>query len=233
MEPWVDLTPPHPQAPGTEPADPVRSRRFLQPSAAAHAGRMPLSGHRLSPLQVGDRPSRAASSNDHHPSKENVMSKRLSTQVDIEATPERVWEVLTDLAAYPEWNPFIVRAAGDVAPGRRLTLRMQPVGGRAMTLRPRLVEVAVHRELRWRGKLVVPGLMDAEHAFVLQPQAGGTRLIHRETFRGVLVPFAAASLDRNTLPAFVAMNEALRRRAEDPARPRARTGAVDDRGTRS
>ena len=44
MEPWVALTPPHPQAPGTEPADPVRSRRFLQPSAAACAGRMPLSG---------------------------------------------------------------------------------------------------------------------------------------------------------------------------------------------
>ena len=161
------------------------------------------------------------------------MSKRLSTQVDIEATPERVWEVLTDLAAYPEWNPFIVRAAGDVAPGRRLTLRMQPVGGRAMTLRPRLVEVAVHRELRWRGKLVMPGLMDAEHAFVLQPQAGGTRLIHQETFRGVLVPFVAASLDRNTLPAFVAMNEALKRRAEDPAHPRARTGAVDHGGTGS
>jgi hypothetical protein len=159
------------------------------------------------------------------------MSKRLSTHVDIEATPERVWEVLTDLAAYPAWNPFIVRAEGAVTPGRRLTLTMQPVGGRAMTVRPRLVEVAVHRELRWRGRLGLPGLMDAEHAFVLQPLDGGTRLVHLETFRGVLVPFAAASLDRNTLPAFVAMNEALKRRAEDPARARARTGPVDDGGT--
>ena len=94
-----------------------------------------------------------------------------------------------------------------------------------MTLRPRLVEVAVHRELRWRGRLVLPGLMDAEHTFVLQPQAGGTQLVHQETFRGVLVPFVAASLDRNTLPAFVAMNEALKRRAEEPARTRARTSA--------
>ena len=161
------------------------------------------------------------------------MSKRLSTHVGIEATPERVWEVLTDLAAYPEWNPFIVRAEGTVGPGRRLTLTMQPAGGRAMTLRPRLVEVAVHRELRWRGRLVLPGLMDAEHTFLLRAQGGGTRLVHQETFRGVLVPFVAASLDRNTLPAFVAMNEALKRRAEDPARPRARTSAVDDRGTRS
>ena len=156
------------------------------------------------------------------------MSKRLSAHVDIQAAPERVWEVLSDLAAYPEWNPFILRADGVVGPGHRLTLRMQPMGGRAMTLRPRLVAVAINRELRWRGTLGMPGLMDAEHTFELQPQAGGTRLIHQETFRGVLVPLVARSLDRNTLPAFVAMNEALKQRAEDPPRARARTrDAVD------
>ncbi|WP_222272469.1 alpha/beta hydrolase fold domain-containing protein [Modestobacter marinus] len=323
MAPWVDLTLANPQIPRTEPADPVLTRRFLQPSAEAYAGRTPLSDHRLSPLYgdlaglppvhitagtrdilvhdvrllrqrlldagvavdyleepgalhayptlgagpAADRavaaqaaflrgrldpdqtPGHAVRSESGPPfaavigppvpppgkllipSKENVMSKRLSTHVDIEATPERVWEVLTDLAAYPAWNPFIVRAEGAVAPGRRLTLTMQPVGGRVMTVRPRLVEVAVHRELRWRGRLGLPGLMDAEHAFVLEPQDGGTRLVHQETFRGVLVPFAAASLDRDTLPAFVAMNEALKRRAEDPARARARTGPVDDGGT--
>src|SRR3712207_2871096 len=159
------------------------------------------------------------------------MAKELSAEVDIRATPERVWQVLTDLAAYPEWNPFIVRAEGVVGPGHRLTLRMQPVGGRAMTLRPRLVTVAMNRELRWRGTLGMPGLMDAEHTFELQPHAGGTRLIHQETFRGVLVPLVARSLDRNTLPAFVAMNEALKQRAENPPRAGGRTeGTVDGSG---
>ncbi|WP_176450144.1 SRPBCC domain-containing protein [Geodermatophilus saharensis] len=123
------------------------------------------------------------------------MSRRLCAQVDIRAAPERVWEVLTDLAAHPRWNPFIVAAEGIVGPGRRLTLRMQPVGGRTMTLRPRIVEAAPGRELRWRGRLVLPGLMDAEHGFVLQPQEGGTRLVQEETSRGVLVPMVAASLD--------------------------------------
>ncbi|SFO50526.1 Acetyl esterase/lipase [Geodermatophilus obscurus] len=299
VAPWVDLTLTNPQIPGTEPADPVLSRQFLQPSAAAYASRTPLGDHRLSPLHgdlaglppvhitagtrdilvhdvrllrrrlqdagvavdhleepgalhayptlragpAADRAvaaqaaflrerldlEQASAAPTPTPPEENAMSERLSTDVDIEATPARVWEVLTDLAAYPEWNPFIVRAEGTVGPGCRLTLRMQPVGGRAMTLRPRLVEVAVNRELRWRGRLGVPGLMDAEHTFLLQPQAGGTRLVQQETFRGVLVPFVAASLDRNTLPAFVAMNEALKRRAEDPAR----AGAVDDGGAGS
>jgi hypothetical protein len=37
------------------------------------------------------------------------MAKELTAQSDIPATPGRVWEVLTDLAAYRTWNPFILR----------------------------------------------------------------------------------------------------------------------------
>ena len=59
--------------------------------------------------------------------------------------------------------------------------------------------------------------MDAEHTFTLEPRGSGTRLIQQEEFRGMLVPFLAASLDRKTLPAFVAMNEALKTRAEHMA----------------
>ncbi|MGY1786360.1 SRPBCC family protein [Geodermatophilus sp. SYSU D00698] len=139
---------------------------------------------------------------------------QLSTAIEIDAPPERVWAELTDLGAYPEWNPFIVRAEGDVAPGARLSLRMQPVGGRAMGFRPRLLEVAPARELRWLGRLGVPGLFDGEHVFRLEPVGPGTRLVQEETFRGVLVPLLARSLRRGTLPAFEAMNRALKERAE-------------------
>ena len=43
----------------------------------------------------------------------------------------------------------------------------------------------------------------------------GTRLVQQEHFRGILVPLVARTLDRGTLPAFVGMNEALKRRAEE------------------
>ena len=38
------------------------------------------------------------------------MARQLESEVEVQASPERVWEVLTDFAAYPDWNPFIVRA---------------------------------------------------------------------------------------------------------------------------
>jgi uncharacterized protein YndB with AHSA1/START domain len=40
--------------------------------------------------------------------------REIRTEIDIRASTDRVWEVLTDLERYPEWNPFITRAGGDL-----------------------------------------------------------------------------------------------------------------------
>ncbi len=36
------------------------------------------------------------------------MQHVLHTEIDIEAPPETVWRILTDLERYGEWNPFVV-----------------------------------------------------------------------------------------------------------------------------
>jgi hypothetical protein len=79
--------------------------------------------------------------------------RSISATVDIAATPERVWAVLADLAAYPEWNPFIRSASGKLADGARLTLRLVPPGGRAMTFRPTVLAARPGELLRWIGRL--------------------------------------------------------------------------------
>ena len=150
------------------------------------------------------------------------MNKHLTSQIDIDASPEQVWRVLTDLSSYGQWNPFITRAEGTVEPGARLSLRMQPVGARGVTLRPTVIEASPGHRLRWLGRLGVPGLLDAEHVFTIASlDGGGVRLTQDERFRGLLVALLAGSLDRHTLPAFEAMNAALKQRAEHtPAQPR-------------
>ena len=147
------------------------------------------------------------------------MRHDLCTAIDIEADPELVWPHLTDLAAYAEWNPFITAATGEVAPGRRLSLRMEPPGGRAVTFRPHVTAVSAASTLEWLGHLGVPGLFDGRHRFDLIPTETGTRLIQRETFTGLLVRPFRRSLDRSTLAGFEAMNAALRRRVLE-ARPK-------------
>ncbi|MGK5734007.1 SRPBCC family protein [Streptomyces sp. URMC 124] len=140
--------------------------------------------------------------------------REIATVIDIAATPERVWQVLTDLARYEEWNPFIRQASGTAAAGRRLKLRVCPGGRRPRTYRPVVKAAAPAEELRWLGRTALPGLFSREHRFVLTDlDGGGTRVVQSEKFTGLLVPFlrrrvAAAVTD------FGALNKALKKRAE-------------------
>ncbi|MEM7275424.1 MAG: SRPBCC domain-containing protein [Actinomycetota bacterium] len=143
------------------------------------------------------------------------MRHQLHTEIVIDATPERVWEVLTDLADYHRWNPFVIESAGEVAVGQRLTNRIKPPGGRAQTFRPIVTVAEPAVTFEWLGRLGIPGLFDGRHRFDLEPTAGGgTRLVHREFFGGLLVRFLRSSLDTRVRQGFDAMNQALKDRAE-------------------
>jgi len=137
----------------------------------------------------------------------------IDTSIEIAASPARVWSILTDFAAYPEWNPFITRVAGFARAGERLVVTIKPPGRKPMMFRPVVLAATPEVELRWRGRLLMPGLFDGEHLFRLSLSGSGCRLEHGEVFTGLL-----AGLLGGTLPAtrrgFVAMNEALKARAE-------------------
>jgi hypothetical protein len=77
------------------------------------------------------------------------------------------------------------------------------------------MKVELNRQLRWLGRLLVPGLFDGEHIFEIEElDKDRVLFIQREYFRGLLVPLLARSLDRETQRGFEEMNRALRERAE-------------------
>lgn len=137
------------------------------------------------------------------------------TEIQIQATPAKVWDILTDFARYAEWNPFVRAIDGTPTKGSRLRVRIKPPGSRAMIFRPVLEEVAPPRELRWLGHLWIPGLFDGRHIFELYENSDGTTLfVHREEFKGWLVPLFRNMLQEQTPHGFRAMNEAIKKRAE-------------------
>ena len=143
------------------------------------------------------------------------------TEIFIAAPPETVWALLTDPAEHAGWNPMIRGVQGRFAPGERPRLTMVTPQGSSMTFRPRILVADPGRELRWLGRLGLPRLFDGEHYFRLVPEAGGTRLIHGERFRGLLLWVIDVHRFR---PGFEAANEGLKRRAESagfdlPGRP--------------
>jgi hypothetical protein len=140
--------------------------------------------------------------------------RELLTQIEIKATPERVWDILTNFPAYPQWNPFIQRIEGEASVGSTLAVTLKPPGGRAVTFKPTVVEAAPKRELRWLGRVLVPRIFDGEHSLRIEViDASRIRFVQSESFGGALVPLFGRIIDK-TQNGFTAMNDALKRRAE-------------------
>jgi hypothetical protein len=145
------------------------------------------------------------------------MAHEIHTEVQIGAPPATVWAILTDLASYPDWNPFIKSSAGTLAVGQRLVNRLEPPGGRPVRFKPTVTVVEPEHAFEWLGRLVLPGLFDGRHRFEIEPVGDGTRLLHGERFSGILVPLLRKSLDVHTRAGFEAMNTAVKARAEAAA----------------
>jgi hypothetical protein len=145
-----------------------------------------------------------------------LLSRRhIETDIEINAPASRVWALLTDFARMPSWNPFIKSISGNLVQGARLAVHIAPPGSSGMHFMPTILSVRPERELRWLGHLLVPGIFDGEHYFLLEPikEKNRTRLTQGENFSGLLVGLLGGTLAA-TSAGFKSMNTALKQQAE-------------------
>jgi hypothetical protein len=140
----------------------------------------------------------------------------IDTEILIDAPPPQVWKHLIDWESYADWIPLIHRIQGEPVEGARLEATVQPAGGNSMDIAPMVVVVRPNEELRWIGKLLIPGLFSGEHSFHLKPVDGNrTQFRRAEKFTGLLVPLMWGSFGPGTTEGFNLMNEALKTRVEN------------------
>ena len=140
--------------------------------------------------------------------------KTVRSTVEINASPERVWAILTDLPGHSSWDPFIPSISGSLVPGQKLNVTIKPPGSRPTSFKPTVTSVVENREMAWLGRLIMPGLFDGAHRFTLEPSQSGTKLQASESFSGLLVGFSPGLL-QHTQQGFEQLNAALKERAEE------------------
>jgi hypothetical protein len=131
--------------------------------------------------------------------------RSITTEIEISAPGDVVWKVLTDFPAYGSWNPFIRRISGQLTAGRHLRVYARLPCRLPMVLRPRVLELEVERRFSWLGSLVMPGVLDGEHLFMIDPIAENS---------GVLLGTLWSWLSDQGQGAFELMNRALKTAAE-------------------
>lgn len=143
------------------------------------------------------------------------MGHEIHTEIYIEASPEAVWDILTSLESYPDWNPLITLSSGIVEVGETLTNRFEQPGGKARTLRVQVTAVDRPHLFEWEGLLLGKWFFAGRQRVELEDTSEGTRLTFSETFSGLAAPLILRkSVLAQTEDGFRAMNKALKTRAE-------------------
>jgi len=144
------------------------------------------------------------------------INRSIKTEITIDSSPAKVWEVLMDHEKYPDWNPFIKKISGSQQPGEKLSTTIGSEGNKPMDFSPLVLVNDKEKEFRWVGKVGISGIMDGEHYFLLESVGSGkTKFIQGEDFTGLLSGIFMLMIREDTEGGFKAMNEALNARVKN------------------
>lgn len=136
----------------------------------------------------------------------------IRTEIDIDAPPAMVWDVLTDVAAYGEWNPHVRSVRGDLRVGESLDILVRRAGTRDRWMSVTVTSLAPAKTLEWVGRVGGPWLFEGRHTLTLEPLDGDrTHLVNSERLSGLFVPLVVTSAPERD---YEAMNRALKARVE-------------------
>ena len=139
----------------------------------------------------------------------------IRTEIDIAASPEKVWEIITDIDAWQQWNPIINASRGVAAKGYTLSITMVGKDGAdGPKYYPTITQFDKPRYFHWQAEMITAAIMRNDKVFELEKTPSGTRLIHKELFTGMMVPIFGNTFDKNVPPMLNSMNLALKELAE-------------------
>lgn len=112
--------------------------------------------------------------------------KSFEATTTIAASPETIWQILTDAAGYPKWDPNMIRLEGTIALGRKIKAYTTLDPGRAFPAKVTTFEPG--HKMVWTSGLPL-GLFKGERTFTLTPNEDGRVTFKaREEFTGMLMP---------------------------------------------
>lgn len=136
--------------------------------------------------------------------------KSYEANAAINAAPEVVWTVLTNSAAYPDWDSGVERVEGTIGHGARIRVFSEVSPGRAFPVT--VSELEPNRRMTWRGGMPL-GLFKGVRTFTLTPSGEGTTFGMREEFSGLMLPLIWRSMP-DLQPSFDQFAAGLKQQAE-------------------
>lgn len=118
--------------------------------------------------------------------------KSVQTEVVIEASSEAVWQVLTDLEKYKEWNPVFEYKEGQLKKGSKVVYKVTEAENKSAVMTAKVEKLVPNKLLNQTGGLL--GIITFNHTYTLTEVAQGTKVTIHEEYRGIYVNFWSEKL---------------------------------------
>lgn len=143
-------------------------------------------------------------------SKKTLFSTECAVEIDIQAAPEKVWALLTDVPNLTRWNSTLISVEGRIALGETIKLKAKTAPDRVFNLK--ISQMTAPRLLVWEDGMAP--MFKGVRTYTLTPQGnGGTRFAMREVISGLMLPMIGGSLP-DFKPSFDQYAADLKRAAE-------------------
>jgi hypothetical protein len=141
--------------------------------------------------------------------------RELRTEIQISSKLDKVWEILTDLPSWSDWNPIVSKIEGKLDLGAELSITMCDEKGNAGKHYTSIITaLEENKRFNFIGKMMANFIFSADRRIELEDSQGGTLFIQREIYTGLLVPLFWKKLNEQALPMLKSMNKALKKKAE-------------------
>jgi len=137
-----------------------------------------------------------------------AFSMTTAVTVDIQASPDIVWTILTNAKEFPRWNSTVSGIEGEIREGERLRVHAP---GTKRTFTPKVSDVAPNQHMTWASG--ASGIFRGVRTFELHAVDGSTGFTMTERFSGLMFALARRSLP-DFRPIFEAYAADLKREAE-------------------
>ncbi|QRO01581.1 SRPBCC domain-containing protein [Archangium violaceum] len=136
--------------------------------------------------------------------------KEFKASTTIHAPAEKIWAILTQVATWPEWDPYCEKIEGRVAPGEKIKAFSKLSPGRAFPVK--VTELVPNQKMTWTGGMPL-GLFKGVRTFSLTPKGDNTDFTLHEVFSGPMLALIGGSIPDMT-DAFQKFVAGLKSRAE-------------------
>ncbi|MEL6674938.1 MAG: SRPBCC domain-containing protein [Bacteroidota bacterium] len=136
-------------------------------------------------------------------------NKSVHSEITIKASPEKVWEVLTQTDQYASWNPVMKLIEGEIKEGNKVTYQFTQSEDNSYNIGTTVKKIIPLKLLNQGGGL--PLILSFNHRYMLEASGEGTTLTIHEDYKGIGVNFWNAE---PVQAAYEKLNAAIKQEAE-------------------